>query len=274
MTLPNTTGFPDYGSQLQGNITAPVYDPGEQTTRLMMGGGASYRSGRIVWATGFENGLESDYFAFATGGSTGYANPLTSDPNWTYFNVWQGSYALAMRTGAVIGNQAFFFKYLPASIVRNRWGFEAMVNVLNSGAGAAGQFTLLMELRTIQGLTSPLTGYDGQVRINVANRSGNIKFQVFDRTAGAFVTFVDLSNAYDLSSNSFYAWKLVADFNTGKYVSFSLGPDRVYDLSAYSMPINADDVEEGAAAILTLRAVSAAAVEVAVDNVILTGDEP
>ena len=63
MTLPiGQSGTPDYGRSLASNPTIQSYEPGEDTTRLLMGGGANSRSGRWLWATGFESG-EAEFYS-------------------------------------------------------------------------------------------------------------------------------------------------------------------------------------------------------------------
>ncbi len=95
-------GTPDFNQNVSTNETAPSYDNAENTTRLLMGGGSQARSGRWIFATGFEEGA-SPYFistASGTGGVVGITGVQT----------FQGVGAYELKAGTAVNNWAYFNK--------------------------------------------------------------------------------------------------------------------------------------------------------------------
>lgn len=111
-------GFPDFGQNPSTNPTAPSYDAGEDTTRLLMGGGAFSRAGRWVYATGFEDSLNSIY-------TWGTDTSLSQDV------AFQGNYSLKLAPANTLDAWTGFTRYfvLPGS----RYGVECMFSKGNTG---------------------------------------------------------------------------------------------------------------------------------------------
>lgn len=269
MTLPNTTGGPDFNAQPASNPSAPGFDQAEVVGRLLMGGGSVSRTGRVIWATGFENGLASDYsFGMSAGGISAprLGDGLTG-PSGSILSAWQGSYYHLLQTGTVNGNFASFFKYFPATIQTGRWGFELMFQIDTFNT------TLDIVLKKVgpSGIPGAQT-FTGIIRLWASLNNANIFLQYQDSTP-AFQTFATLSNIFAVGTNVWYNAKLVVDFTAGKYVRFLLN-NKSYDLSAFAMQATAAGVDEKSSAQVIATTLTAASSVAGIDNLILTSDEP
>lgn len=113
------TGSPDFGANQSTNPTAPSFDTGEDTTRLLMGGGAFARSGRWIFATGFEDTTNSIYK---------WGGGATKDSSISF----QGDSSLKLSPNTAVNAQTGFTKYfvLPGT----RYGIECMFSKGNSTA--------------------------------------------------------------------------------------------------------------------------------------------
>lgn len=92
-------GSPDFGQNPSTNPTAPSYDTGEDTTRLLMGGGSSARSGRWIFATGFEEGA-LPFLGLSN------SNPALGHSGLFNSQTFQGIASLQLRPEALNGATA------------------------------------------------------------------------------------------------------------------------------------------------------------------------
>jgi hypothetical protein len=215
-----------------------------------MGGGSPSRSGRWVWATGYEGGTNSDF-------QLDFTNP----PTFVTSNAWQGGYALRHVTPATIGAQSEMYKYFPAAIAPGKWGIEAMIATASTNA----DIELLMKN---QGLAAWKIC---SVKIVIVSQS-DVTLQ-YRNQAGAYILIARLDNNFRIGSNVYHNIKLVMDFAKNEY-SRVVVDGVVYTMDgtpAYSANI-AGNIEQN----FSLRIIAKAASSVALysDNVILTADEP
>lgn len=119
------TGTPDFNQNPSGNLASPGFDSGEETTRLLMGGGAQARGGRWIWATGFENGLAE----IVTSGPAGSIAELTTGNG----EVYQGAASLKLTTNNAINGYRFAYKTLFSQ--GENFGLEFIWSAENVAAG-------------------------------------------------------------------------------------------------------------------------------------------
>ena len=243
-----------------GNIS----DVGEVGERLLMGGGSTSRTGRIQWATGFENGLVATDFSYLTtvgviAGSSG-------------LYAWQGNNCLNLTTTGANNATAYMSKFFPASLQTGRWGIEAMINfaaVYNS------QVDIWMNAG---GAPSPNPSLTAIIRLlfGASNASATLQYQDVN---GVFQTLATLNSILSINLNVYYYVKLVADFNLGTYQRFYLN-NRYYDftstplLATSAMQKTNSASSEYSSFQIKVTANEALAKAIGVDNVILTSDEP
>jgi hypothetical protein len=120
------TGTPDFNQKPSGNLSSPGFDSSEETTRLLMGGGAQARGGRWIWATGFENGLAE----IVCNGAAGSAGALETGDN----QVYQGAASLKLTTNNAVNGYRFLHKTLFSQ--GENFGLEIVWSAEDAAAGA------------------------------------------------------------------------------------------------------------------------------------------
>lgn len=255
-------GAPDGGYPSQ-QLASSVLDTGALGDRLLMGGGSVFKAGRLIWATGFENGSFTD-FSFA-GAGTVVALGFSS----AAFGVaaWQGNYLGVLRTQAVINDLSEIFKFFPGTIVTGNWGIEAMVTLASFNCN----FDIWFRKNGATGISGSVT-QTAKIRIAVGADNTNILLQ-YMKSDGTFVTIANLSNIFSVGENVYYNIKFVVNFNQDQYVRLILN-NTVYDLSGIGLQHTAAVNTEKADFNFDLTTTVASAATAGIDNVILTADEP
>lgn len=222
MVVSNITasGSPDFGKNVSTNPTSPSYDSGEDTTRLLMGGGSQARSGRWIYATGFEDG---NLASIIQGSSLGFTGTETLD----YTKSYQGAASLRMATQAVINTWSNFSKYvLPPG---SRFGMEMMFCRTLTTPDFQHEFMIQM---TYMG--NPVLGLQrviGSIKIIFVN-SGNVKIYYRNPAIG-FTLIQDITPYFTNLENLWHYIKFVVDVRTGQYVRLYFD-DLLIDMSGFS----------------------------------------
>lgn len=254
-------GYPDGGATDYGRA-AQIADLGEVATRLLMGGGTASRTGRMVWATGFENGKLSDfsYSGAATAVKSG------TDLQASGFTAWQGTYCLVLHVAGGVGQTAAIYKYFPSTMQTGRWGIEAMVDL----EGFNVTFDIHMG-KIGPNIDSQPTQL-GTIRVEIGGNSGVVKLKYLD-SGGVYQQFADLGGRIAVATGVYYNVKWVVDITNDNYGRFYWN-NTLYDLSAFGLQHAASGVDEKANFSFTLTNAGAISQEAAIDNVIITSDEP
>lgn len=251
-------GYPDGGSTDYGRA-AQIADLGEVANRLLLGGGGISRTGRVVWASGFEGGQLSD---FQLGGNVQVVTGASVQA--LGFSAWQGNYLLLLQVNTTPGNTAQFFKYFPATIQSGKWGLEAMIDF--------ECFNSSVDLIMSKSGTAGVNGLKGDIQIQTGATNNFVKL-FYKNTGGTFVQFADLGGVFALGTGAYYNVKWVPDLAANNYGRFVIN-NTVYDLSAFAMPTTAPGVDEKSSFSILLTQGGTVAQDLAVDNVIITSDEP
>lgn len=260
MTLPSgQSGTPDYGRSLSSNPTIQSYEAGEDATRLLMGGGANSRSGRWLWATGFESSLAEFIGSL----------DVTLDSATAY----QGAKSAKLPTIAVIGNASSIQKILfvprQADADDVKIGMESM-NAFDFVVGRSYDYE--WRITTPGGVNLNNQFY---IRLITDGTNTNLYYM---NSAGVNVLLANITNyvtnPFTSYLKQFHFTKLVVDIKNNVIVSFSF--DNLY------FPIGAN-ARLGVATTLPTDSVvfseqiiarSAHVHAVYTDNWILTSDEP
>ncbi len=247
-------GSPDFNANLSTNPTSPSYDTGEDTTRLLMGGGSQARSGRWLWATGFEEG-ETPYLNTSVNGTPGlgYAGIYK-------VSTYQGVGSLQLRPQAVVGNYAQFVKGF--NFPTSNYGIEFMFWV-------QGDPTIEIFIDAY-GL-----GENDTIR--------RVAKVVFEKVSGTWGLYIDRNGTKELvstlytvpsSSSSFRYFKMVFDPSTNKI--------KRINYANVSYEVNADAYEATTAAsiesfnfwVKVTNTLLGNNQYILIDNLIITADEP
>jgi hypothetical protein len=249
-----SSGTPDYGKSLSSNPTIQSYEPGEDTTRLLMGGGANSRSGRWLWATGFESGLAE--IVDVSG--------VTIDNDIAYM----GAKSLKLKTTAVIGNVALAYKLLFSPFVPEahnaRIGMEVMfLPLITVGRNSEFQLAVVFPASTV-------SAHVFRIVFTTNGLVGNL----FMDNNGVRVLIRNVDEYMTVGTEFYHYVKLVVDGKTNQYISL-VWDDLIIDLNGapgFVRPIPSTGQTLGFSWQLT--AITAHAHEAYLDNLILTADEP
>lgn len=253
-------GAPDGGYPSQ-QLASSVLDTGALGDRLLMGGGSIFKGGRVIWATGFENGAMTDF-------SFGGPNTAVVFAPFTGLSAWQGNYMLNLQTQAILNDVSQMFKYFPGSLPTGKWGLEAMLDIEAINAN----IEIVIAHSVVSGIPgAPLT-QSAHLRLVIGANNTNVKWNVRD-AGGAYNQFADLSNVVAIQTNAYYNFKWVPNFGADNNGAFYWNNTR-YDLSAFGIQHTAFGVDEKSNFNIQLVNNTAAAQEALLDNVILTADEP
>ena len=244
-------GYVNYGTAVNSS------DPGQNTDRLLMGGGSIIKTGRVIWATGFEGISSATDFNVSGAGALVTAGGVVT--------AWQGNNYMALVTQAVLNDSAGMVKYFPASIQTGKWGVEAMIGLMGS---LNSTFDFIVKK---VGAPSPAPTVQGQIRFVVGASAASVTMQYLNGS-GAFVTLDNLGGLMAINTNVYYNMKLVVDFGSNLYSRFILN-NKIYDLSAISMYVTGSGADEKSSVQFANTTLDANAKTIAVDNVIITADE-
>ncbi len=251
-------GTIDGGYDVSSSPTTQVTDPGEMTNRLLMAGGANSRSGRWMWATGFESSL-------AEVGNLG-GTFTTLDKTLAY----QGLQCLKMQTAPLMNNVAFIWKNLFSPFSPDadsiKIGEEFMVLPIHTG----NPFQVFSTIAYPIGNTS--NHYRFRFRLSVP---GWPQQRLDIWTGGAWVNKANVDLYANIGQNVFHNIKIVGDAKNGKY-DYLIFDNIVIDLSAVQADtvIGVNTPGHGISYEVYLETLSANVATCYLDNWILTGDEP
>ena len=261
MVVSNITpsGSPDFGKNVSTNPTSPSYDSGEDTTRLLMGGGSQARSGRWIYATGFEDG---NLASIVPGSTFGYTGSETLD----YVKSYQGAASLKMATQAVLNTFSYFEKsVLPPG---SRFGMEMMFCRTLTTPDFQHEFLISMEYNGNP--TLGIKRVHASIKIIFVN-SGNVKLY-YRNAAFGFTLIQDISSYFTNIAFNWHYIKFVIDVRTGKYVRMYFD-DLLIDLSSFT-PYTVAGVYPQLRFITSLLTSTVNQQIYHVDNVVFTADEP
>lgn len=253
-------GTPD-GGYLPYQFANNSPDTGQTADRLLMGGGSISKSGRIIWATGFENGLMTDF---------SFAGPNTNVVLAPFFGLsaWQGNYMLALQTQAVLSDFSSINKYFPGSLQTGNWGVEVMAGI----EGFNVNFEIIFANSVVSGIVgAPLT-QSARVRLAVGATNASLIWSVRNN-AGVFVQFANVSNIMAINTNAYYNIKWVPDFAHDTNGKFFINNVK-YDLSASGPMHTGFGADEKSNVGFQLVNVDANSHIALLDNMIVTSDEP
>lgn len=253
------TGSPDFGQNQSTNPTAPSYDSAEDTTRLLMGGGAQARSGRWIYATGFEDGNLS---SIIQGSVFGFTGSETLDSVVSF----QGAASLKMATLAVLNSSSFFAKkVLPPG---SRFGFEFMFRRTLTTPDFQHELRIQIAYSGNQGLG--LSSVWAEIRI-VFVSSANVKIYYINSGAGTTL-LKDVSGYFVNIADNWHYIKFIVDAKTGKYARMYFD-DLFLDMSTLGAFVQAGSYPLLTFSIQLLTSTANQQIY-HIDNLILTADEP
>jgi len=263
------TGQPDFLASAASNPTSPSFDSGEDTTRILMGGGANSRAGRWLWATGFEAdplgsgpvNLTSIYGGSGNG-SAKIINLIQTATGALNNSIWQGNQCLQIETGGTSGDETVVYKIIPWQ--NGVGGLECFFNFPFSNPVSC---ELKLEITRFD----VSTYNQGRLILVIGSALSNIKLY-YDNN-GTRTQILDAVNYFQGDTRtSWHYIKLVYDAINKVYVRayfdnllFSLAGIAGYTTST---TLNGDRFA------ISLKTTSAVIKDVWIDNMILTGDEP
>lgn len=241
--MPDAPDFSQY--QLSGSRDV-LFDLAELGVRL--GALSTYdRTGQVIFADGFDYGL-GPYVV--TGSGLGHSETLdASFPEAT-------PYSAHLVAGSTLFCLADIYKVFSPPEV-NRWGMELGVSLYTNFS----QFR--MELYRYDGVN--------EHRARVYLDEATTTIQVEDDAAG-LVDLYNLGHSF-IGSGEFNHLKLVADFDTDKYVSVLFNEHRL-DASAYAITVTPNAALPGQIAKGRLIGVAAENDECSIGHMIITVGEP
>ena len=249
-------GSPDFGANPATNPTSPSFDSGEDTTRLLMGGGSQARSGRWIFATGFEEGA-SPYLstlAFGTGGEVKIINTFT----------YQGVGSFQLKAGTTLNDYSWLKKSF--SFPSSRFGFEFMisrgviqnceleVSIYGSGKGEYKNLFRSAKI-VIVFVTSP-----------------SFSALMYNDINGSRTLIKDVTG-YNLSSGQWNYFKMVFDFNDNIFSRMYYN-DLTFDLNSPGYESSGATLVDSSVSIQVKNKFAGATPVFYVDNLIITADEP
>lgn len=247
-------GSPDFGANPSTNPTSPSFDTGEDTTRLLMGGGSQARSGRWIFATGFEEGATPYVAAIGTG--TGGAAAIVSSP------TYQGIGAFKLTGGNAVNDYSYLLKtfLFPSA----SYGLEVMFSqpaLINSELS----FTIS------GGGKGPNRDLQRAGKIVFVMTGGGTSVILYTDVNGSRTAIQDVTNYFQYS-NLWHYLKLVFDFETNKIklIKFddlifqpdSTGYESALIYSSVNTEIKLTNKQAGANPVYYI------------DNLVITADEP
>lgn len=249
-------GTPDFGANPATNPTSPSFDPGEDTTRLLMGGGSQARSGRWIFATGFEEG-SSPFFQSSSSGSGGEA---TIKNDLTY----QGVGTFSLKAGNAVND----FSYLQKTFLypSSRYGVEFVFSRIYA-ASCELHVTMLAGGKGESNNKARV----GKIVIEII-AGGSPAVEIYWDVNGTRTPIMDASNYIGANPYLWHYFKFVFDFDTNKIPRFFLdnintSPNFIgYE---YTSIISTTSIE-----IKVINKTAGTNPNFYFDNLIITADEP
>lgn len=245
------TGTTDFNQPLATDPTSPGQSSAQVAGRILMGGGANSASGRWIWASGFESGLNEWSLS---------STPATLDS----VNVYQGANSAKLTTTAVINSSLAISKPMYATGTRNGIEFyfsiedafiprEIRVQIIASGLGPNKDRNRI-----------------GYIVVEILNiNSGNLYYE----NNGVKTLIANINRNIFPSPKYFHYLKFVFDTSKNEYVRV------FFDDLAFDLPgVAGYETGGGTYSYLQFyifnKTTTAAANSIYIDNVIITADEP
>lgn len=248
-------GSPDFGQNVSTNPTSPSYDSGEETTRLLMGGGAQARSGRWIYASGFEESHTNQIYK---------SGDVTQDTSVCY----QGDKCLKLNSGLVLNSQVFFIKYFMSP--GSRFGVEFLWCKYDT-------FTVSCELQIQLNAAGVGANKDkqrtGRIIFDIVNAGTNVNVYIENNGVRTLIRDISVN-----VTNQPFIWhytKFVFDFETNQYIRLYFD-NLVLDLGGVAGHETNSSIGQISAAVVN-KYRSAFGVNYAgigIDNLVITADEP
>jgi hypothetical protein len=246
------TGTNDFNAPLPTDPTSQGQGISQISRQILMGGGANSQSGRWLWASGFESGLNEWELSTASG-------RISLAEDWVY----QGVYSCKISTQAVAGSEERIEKVL-FSQGGGRYGFESVFsNTLNTALQRE------ISWRIEGGNQDPSQRSRGLIvlKINAVN-DGDLYIDV-----NGSRTLISSVDEYIINASSFFNYiKLVFDPKTNSFIRLYFG-EKIFDLGGapgYLFSSTDRNINFRIYAKTLLNQIS----DTYIDNVIITADEP
>jgi len=239
-------GWPDYRKFTAEEVIYPLKDVGEAAVRL--GSINSFdRRGAVLFLDDFEQGLGKWYLVPL---GTGAEIKLITD------YVKSGAYAAKILTSATNDQSSAMYHYMSARVL-TKIGFELSFSSptddfwIDFGCGI----------------------YDGSYRASPRIRYVTADDQFYYRDENFVLQPISPTYAMYHRTYYFHTVKFVFDFKEGKYVRL-LADNLSWDLSAYKFQKTADTSPPFMSCSILAATQSAKQIEIRVDDVIITLNEP
>lgn len=249
------TGTNDFNQNLSTNPTAPLIDSGENANHLLMGGGGQSRSGRWIFATGFEEGATPFLVSNASG--TGGVAAVASD------QTYQGLKSFQLKAGNAVNNWSYFQKlfFYPASsygiefLFLRSYALDSEFEFLIS-AGAKGENKDKFRVG----------------KIVVVITTGPATTKIYLDKNGTRTLVKDVSNYISGSAYQWHYIKFVFDVkeNIVKYLIFD---DETFNINVAGYEFTSTTVQSSIELRLTNN-FAGVNPDFRIDNFIITADEP
>jgi len=264
------TGTPDFNANLATNPTSPSYDPGEETTRLLMGGGSTSRAGRWVFATGFEADIIGlGPMNMGTMNSlSGRADIMTVAPSPNVANqlyVHQGIQFLRLQTGAQAGSMSFVYKSIP--LQSGNMGLECFLFLPLSNPINAE-----IKLECLRWGVGGSYYYYGSLLMVFGSTLSNITLNYIDNGGTKLIENVSRFFGGDTRASWHYI-KLVYDPQTNLHIR-AIMDNTSYALSTPGAGPFSSSTTGNDRYGVQMKTTDASLKEVWIDNLICTADEP
>lgn len=189
-------GTPDFNQNISTNPTAPGFDDAENTTRILMGGGSQARSGRWMFATGFEEG-SIPYLVSSASGTGGVAAITKSQ-------TFQGLNAFELKPGNAVNN----WSYLQKSFMYpgSKFGMEFLFS---------RQYALDSEFElSIQGGRKGVNKDRYRIgKIVLVSTTGTVTHKLYKDVNGTRTLLLDITGYLSGSPHLWHYIKFVYDLN-------------------------------------------------------------
>lgn len=250
------TGSPDFGQNPTTNPTSPSFDSGEDATRLLMGGGSMARSGRWIYADGFESGSLNPFYLTGIGSY-----------NISIFktNSFQGVNSLLINPGTNANDAGYLSKsfLLPGS----KTGIEFMFAMQHG-------LSLNCEIQIVitGGGKGANKDKNNQGKIVLSQTTGKINKLYWD-VNGTRTELKDVSYMMQEFAKYWHYVKFVYDMDNNKGVRLFFD-DLTFDLSGLSGYQTSGTAPINNYTIIVKNLTNAQSVNFIFDNYVITTDEP
>lgn len=251
-------GTPDGGYQSYSSAVNQS-DLGSVADRLLMGGGSQSKTGRVLWATGFE-GITSgqtplDISGYLGAAGTGIIATDNTSP------VYQGLNSLKITTPPVINDVVQVYKLLPWQTSKTALELYALITFPTTS------YDLVIEITKL-GLENNKYNM-GRLVISIIDNTPTVR--LYRDNNGIRTLIQDISGLF-IGFNTYHFIKFIFDANNNLYADAFFDHLR-FDLSNIA-GFQGSTGNYGMRFLVNLITTTSGAAHVNIDNIILTADEP